>query len=75
MRTRAWRRHHERRMKRRVTSYYGGYARHDPRETGRIARTRALCSGPCCGNPRRWFGARTLQEIRAAEVLLQYDQD
>ena len=23
------------------------------------------CSGPCCGNPRTWFGERTVQELRA----------
>jgi len=24
----------------------------------------ALCNGPCCGNPRKWFGERTRQERR-----------
>lgn len=22
------------------------------------------CSGPCCGNPRKWFGEKTMQERR-----------
>lgn len=22
----------------------------------------AYCSGPCCGNPRKWFKERTMQE-------------
>ena len=26
------------------------------------------CSGPCCGNPRRWFGQETMQERRSASV-------
>jgi hypothetical protein len=26
------------------------------------------CSGPCCGNPRRWFGQETMQERRSATV-------
>lgn len=25
-----------------------------------------VCSGPCCGNPRRWLGEPTMQERRAA---------
>jgi len=23
-----------------------------------------FCSGPCCGNPRKWFGEATIQEQR-----------
>lgn len=23
-----------------------------------------VCSGPCCGNPRRWYGEPTMQERR-----------
>lgn len=23
-----------------------------------------FCSGPCCGNPRKWFGEATVQERR-----------
>ena len=23
-----------------------------------------FCSGPCCGNPRKWFGEETVQERR-----------
>jgi hypothetical protein len=30
------------------------------------ANNRTLCSGPCCGNPRRWYGELTRQEIRHA---------
>ena len=29
--------------------------------------TRVLCSGPCCGNPRRHFGERTVQERKFDE--------
>jgi hypothetical protein len=52
-------------MKSRVASYYGGYARGRPREVGRIAHARQLCSCAMCGNPRRRLGERTLQERRA----------
>lgn len=30
------------------------------------ADNRALCSGPCCGNPRKWFDELTIQEKRHA---------
>jgi hypothetical protein len=66
MRTRAFRRHHDERIKRRVARYYSGYAAGDPRATGRLAHTRTPCSCWMCGNPRRWRHEPTLQEIRAA---------
>lgn len=31
----------------------------------RFRRQAALCSCPMCGNPRKWFGQRTVQERRA----------
>lgn len=68
MSPRALRRHHEGRLKRRVRQYYGGYARSDARAIGRLVHTRQLCSCPMCGNPRRYFGATTLQERWAARA-------
>lgn len=29
-----------------------------------VADNITTCSGPCCGNPRRWFGKPTMQERR-----------
>ncbi len=49
---RALRRHHDQRIKRKVRGYYSGWPKTSPRANGMIARTRQLCSGPCCGNPR-----------------------
>lgn len=34
------------------------------RTFARFADSPTLCSGPCCGNPRRWFGEKTIQERR-----------
>ena len=65
MRVRAWRRNHESRIKQRVRQYYGGYAKDKPRDLGRIAHARQLCSCWMCGNPRRYLGERSLQERRA----------
>lgn len=64
-RTRAFRRHHLLRVKRRVRSYYGGVHRDDPRRIGQMAHSRPLCSCWMCGNPRRYFRMVTLQEVRA----------
>ncbi len=63
--SRAWRRHHESRIKRRVRPYYGGYAKDKPRHVSRIACTRQPCSCWMCGNPRRYMGERSVQERRA----------
>jgi len=52
-------------VKKRVCNYYGGYARDNPRHIGKIAHARRLCSCNLCGNPRRYFGERTLQERRS----------
>ncbi len=34
----------------------------------RLLQTRVPCSGPCCGNPRRWWGEKTRQERRMEEA-------
>jgi hypothetical protein len=40
----------------------------DGRTFSRFADHPKRCSGPCCGNPRRHFGAVTRQERRAGQV-------
>ena len=65
MRTRAFRRQQRLRIKYRVATYYGGYARHDARQLGRLATTRTPCSCWMCGNARRHRGEVALQERRA----------
>ena len=30
----------------------------------KLADNLQTCSGHCCGNPRKWFGERTAQELR-----------
>ena len=34
---------------------------------GALRKLTCACSGPCCGNPRKWFGQRTIQERRAMQ--------
>jgi hypothetical protein len=33
-----------------------------------FAKTRKPCSGPCCGNPRKHFGKKTVRELHAEET-------
>jgi len=51
-------------VKQRVRVYYDGAFRSDPRHLGKIAHARAPCSCWMCGNPRRYFGERPIQERR-----------
>jgi hypothetical protein len=51
--------------------HQGDRKRHDGafvEKCQKIANHLAICSGPCCGNPRRWFGELTMQERRASEI-------
>ncbi len=36
---------------------------------GYFRKMRKPCSGPCCGNPRKWFGKVTVQELKAARIF------
>ena len=56
---RAQRRHDLDKRKKRARHIYP----HD--RDGKLANHLAICSCPICGNPRRHFGQRTIQEIRA----------
>ena len=69
MKSRAIRRHHEERIKRRVKAYYSGVHKDDPRRIGQMAQTRKLCSCWMCGNPRRYFNELTLREPRIHEEV------
>ena len=61
------RRHHEERMKRRVSYYYDRL--HDPRSIGKRAHTRQPCSCYMCGNPRH-FGEPPIQERDMGREIL-----
>lgn len=62
---RAERRHQEERIKRKVAAYYSGWPATNPRFLGKVAHSRALCSGMCCGNRRRYEGERISEKRRA----------
>jgi len=65
---RALRRHHAERVKKSRSKYWGrNRGDSDPltqRQLGMLAATATLCSGHCCGSPRKWFGELSTQERR-----------
>lgn len=66
--SRALRRMHSARIKRKVVSYYDGWARTSDfpgRILGLLVATRTPCSCWMCGNPRRYMHEATMQELRA----------
>ena len=75
-----WRRREEKKRAERVLRVWRKYWRNVDwlDSDGLIAqvmlRTRVRCSCPMCGNPRRWWGQRTRQELRADdEMAVQLD--
>lgn len=72
---RAIRRHHARRLKAHRAGYWGFQSpqradrtKPTPLQLGLLLNCPAMCSGPCCGNPRRWFREITLQERRLLDA-------
>jgi hypothetical protein len=70
MRTRAWRRRQQARIKARIAAWPWVACEDlaaDPIWLGKMVQTPHPCSGMCCGNPRKWWGEMTRQERRKAD--------
>ena len=65
MSKRSERRHHTERLKKKRRIHWGREL--SDKELGEVVNTPTPCSCPLCGNPRRHFGAKTVQEKRAEE--------
>lgn len=65
---RALRRHHTQRVKRKRKDYWSGDL--DERRLGMVAHTPKPCSCSMCGNPRKYFEEKTVQEEKFAQVEL-----
>lgn len=68
---RALRRHHAARVKNN-RRYHWGRDRDlalEPVRWGKVVATPTPCSCWMCGNPRKYFGDRTIQELRAMQAL------
>lgn len=61
--SRALRRHHVARLKKNRAGYAGGFLT-EPRHLGALVQHPCCCSCWMCGNPRKWWGERSIQERR-----------
>ena len=55
------------RVKERLHGYDPDEYWKDETSQGKLAKTPKPCSAFCCGNPRRFWGEKTRQELRNAE--------
>lgn len=67
--TRALRRHHANRLRAQRRFFHGQDLAAIRGALGRVVNTAAQCSCFMCGNPRRYFKERTLQECRAENIF------
>jgi len=67
--SRSLRRHHRARLKANRRFHWGRDLRQEPKALGQSIDAPCSCSCWMCGNPRRYFGERTLQERIAIERL------
>ncbi len=68
---RAMRRHHRHRLLRNRRFHWGRdltESDESPRHRGKVIDTPTPCSCWMCGNPRKYFGEKTLQELRHDEA-------
>ena len=70
---RSLRRHHRDRLKSNRKHYwFGDTWPMDSRQLGMVISTPHMCSGYCCGNPRKWFGELTIQERKAGLTQINH---
>lgn len=73
---RALRRHHAERLKAKRAKYQTAWCQNMNQEAqnrivGMMLHSATLCSCHMCGNPRKYFGERSLQELCAMQTALQ----
>lgn len=78
MRSLAYRRHQRQRAKHRALRYLRWIFSSDPRwitprQVAHFAEDRTPCSCWMCGNPRRYLGEVTRQELRASDPRAEID--
>ena len=77
-RGRAYTRHREQTERARTRKRLMRRFEHHPewltdRVVGIESKSPHLCSGMCCGNPRKWFGMKSVQERRQNEAFRLYE--
>jgi hypothetical protein len=73
MKSRAIRRHHMIRLKKKYSKYYGGYAKTE-RQIGRLYQTPTPCSCLMCGNRRKWEGITRQEKISILEMQEELEE-
>lgn len=74
--SRALRRHHVHRLQRKRRTYWSNKACDwTPRLLNQVVANAAKCSCTSCGNARKWFGERTVQERRAMQAQHWTERD
>ena len=63
----AIRRHHIERLKENRKNYWFWGGRKDPRRLGLLVHTPAPCSCYMCGNPRKWWKQKSIDQISFEE--------
>lgn len=68
--SRALRRHHAERLKKKRQFYFYSWPdKLSPARLGKVVNTPAPCSCHLCGNPRKYFDERSVQEKRWMQVV------
>lgn len=72
MRSRAFRRHTEKKKKNWARKAWKEWHSTDPsgKQIGHLAHSPAMCSCHMCGNPRKYFNEKTMQERRQDHALV-----
>ena len=74
---RAIRRGHYSRLKTKVVKkkYWGSFRTWTPDTIGMCVSTPKPNKCVCCGNPRRYFGTRTLAELKSKDYMKEYYEE
>jgi hypothetical protein len=75
MRDRAFRRFQELKKKKWVQKVFHKWRPLDETSVGIIAHSPATCSCYACGNPRKWWDQKTMQEKKMDDFYKATDED
>lgn len=62
------RRHHVARLKKARRFHWGRDLINDPKRLAKTVNTPCSCSCHMCGNPRKWWNEKTMQELKFEET-------
>lgn len=62
----------EERLKKARKRYWGLVNNESAKSIGILLHTPKVCSCPMCGNPRKYFGKKTIQEQKLLSINIAY---